>query len=59
MLDPSIPQENRAGYADSATTLKSSPMGTESTIFLCARSGDDQMRRWITGIAKEVPMFRF
>jgi hypothetical protein len=33
MLAPIIPRENRAGYAESATTLKSSPMGTDSTIF--------------------------
>jgi hypothetical protein len=37
MLAPIIPRENRAGYAESATTLKSSPMGTDSTISLCVR----------------------
>jgi hypothetical protein len=59
MLDPIIPQENRAGYADSATTLKSSPMGTESMI--CSARGPEtiNMRRWITVTAKVVPMFRF
>jgi hypothetical protein len=33
VLAPIISRENRAGYAESATTLKSSPMGTDSTIF--------------------------